>query len=117
LVIALLATAVNESYSFVDAAVHGALIFVVGSVFFALAMLASALVDDLWRALLLTIVVTLVLACADFLLPGGYGLFATMSGRAFYYYGTVPWLGLIASAALTAALLYAAAAQLARRDF
>jgi len=117
LVIALLATAVNESYSFVDAAVHGALIFVVGSVFFALAMLASALVDDLWRALLLTTVVALVLACADFLLPAGYGLFATMSGRTFYYYGTVPWLGLIASAALTAALLYAAAAQLARRDF
>jgi ABC-type transport system involved in multi-copper enzyme maturation permease subunit len=117
LLIALLASAVNESYSFVDAAVHGALIFVVGSVFFALAMLASAFFDDLWRALLVAIVAAIALTFSDRLFPAGYGLYATMSGSTYHHDGTLPWAGLIASVVLTPALLYAAAAQLARRDF
>ena len=117
LVIALLAPAVNESYSLVDAVVHGLLIFVVGSVFFALAMLASAILDDLWRAMLLTVVAAVVLAFLEYAVPAGYGLFAAMSGRAYYHGGAVPWVSLLVSAVLTFALLYAAAAQLARRDF
>jgi hypothetical protein len=108
LVIALLAPAVNESYSLADAMVHGLLAFVVGSVFYALAMLASAIFDDLWRAMLLTVVAAIALAVVEYGLPTVSGLFAAMSGRTYYYDGTLPWLGLIVSVALTLALLYAA---------
>lgn len=117
LVIALLAPAVDESYSFADAAVHGLFSFVVGSVFYTLAMLASAIFDEVWRAMLLTVVAAIVLAVAEIALPTGHGLYDAMSGRSYYYDGTLPWLGLISSVALTLAFLYAAAAHLARRDF
>jgi hypothetical protein len=51
------------------------------------------------------------------LLPSGYGLFAVMSGAAFFEDGSIPWIGVAVSLALTAGLLHAAAAQLVKRDF
>lgn len=117
LVIALVAPAVGEQYSFVDAAVHGSLIFVGVGAFFALAMFASTFVNYYASGFLVAAVAGVVLKMADELFPRGYGLFTATTGRGYYYDGTLPWLSLIVSAALTLALLYAAAAQLARRDF
>jgi hypothetical protein len=117
LLIPLLAPGVGESYSVVDALVHGALIFVLGSVFFALAMLASAIVDDFGRAIVLTAVVAIFVGFAEVALPRGHGLFAALTGGAYYHAGTLPWLELALGVALTAALIYAAAAHLERRDF
>src|SRR5262249_33236051 len=56
LLIPLLAPVVGESYSVTDALVHGALIFVLGSVFLAVAVLASTIVDDFGRAIVITAV-------------------------------------------------------------
>jgi len=115
--IALLAPAVGEHYPLADALVHGALIFVLGGVFFALAMLVSSFVDDFGRSIVLTAVAGVVLAIAEAALPVGHGLFTGLSGGAYFRDGVLPWLELIGGAVLTLALFYAAAARLARRDF
>ncbi len=91
LLIPLLAPVVGESYSVTDALVHGSLIFVLASVFFALAMLASAIVDDFGRAIVLTTVGAIVVGFAEVALPRGHGLFAALTGEAYYRSGTLPW--------------------------
>jgi hypothetical protein len=114
----LLAPAVGESYSVTDALVHGALIFVLGSVFLAVAMLASAIVDDFGRSIVITAVVAFAIGYGELgLLPHGHGLFHALTGGAYYQAGTLPWPELALGIALTGALIYGAAAQLARRDF
>ena len=40
-----------------------------------------------------------------------------MSGEVYFRDGVVPWLGLLASAAVTAAAMAAAVANIARQDF
>jgi hypothetical protein len=115
--IVLVAPAVGEHYSLAAAAVHGSLIFVVASAFFALAMLASTIVDHYTSGFFAAGVAGVVLKMTESAFPAGYGAFGAMSGRTYYYGGTVPWVTLIVAAALTLALLYAAAARLARRDF
>ena len=40
-----------------------------------------------------------------------------MSGETYFRGGGLPWLGLLASAAVSAAMLYAAASNIARQDF
>jgi len=117
LAIALLSPVIGEQYGFGEAVVHGASLFIVAAVFFSLALLLSTVFNDLWRPLLLTCLVAMGLSLGELALPGGYGLFATMSAEAYFRGGSLPWAGLLVSVVLTAALLYAAAAQVARRDF
>jgi hypothetical protein len=116
LLIPMLAPAVGESYPVADALVHGALIFVLGNVFFALAMLASAIVDDFGRAIVLTAVVAFAVGMAELAYPA-HGLFHTLTGGAYFRAGTLPWPELVLGVALTGALICGAAAYLARRDF
>jgi len=113
----LLAPAVGEHYSLADALVYGGLIFVLGTVFFALAMLVSSFLDDFGRSLVVTTVMAIALAVAETALPTGHGLFTGLSGGTYFRAGAVPWLELIAGVALTLAFFRAAAARLARRDF
>jgi hypothetical protein len=117
LLIPLLAPVVGESYSVTEALVHGALIFVLGSVFFAVAMLASAIVDDFGRAIVITAVAAIGIGSAEFLLARGHGLFHALTGDAYFRAGALPWPELILGVALTGALIYVAGAHLARRDF
>ena len=46
-----------------------------------------------------------------------YSLFRVMSGEVYFRGGGLPWLGLLASAAVSAAMLYAAIRNIARQDF
>jgi hypothetical protein len=117
LLIPLLAPAVGESYSLADALVHGALLFVLGSVFLAVAMLASAIVDDFGRAIVITAVAAFGIGYAELLLPRGHGLFHALTGGAYFRAGTLPWPELVLGVVLTGALIYGAAAHLTRRDF
>jgi hypothetical protein len=50
-------------------------------------------------------------------LPGSHGLFAAMAGGDWFYDASLPWPELLVSAAAAAGLVYAAGANLARRDF
>jgi hypothetical protein len=46
-----------------------------------------------------------------------YSLFGVMSAEVYFRGGGLPWLGLLASAALSVAMLYAASRNIARQDF
>ena len=63
--------------------------------------------------------VATVLAFAGLAFPdlSRYGIFGLMSGEVYFRGGGLPWLGLLASAAVSIALYYAAGVNFARRDF
>jgi len=72
-----------------------------------------------WRPLLIALALAAVMGLAEQIVDGlsHHGLFAVMSGERYFRGHGVPWLGLIAVAALSAAMLYGATVNLARRDF
>jgi hypothetical protein len=119
LALPLLSPAIGQRYGLTDAAIHGACQFIAGAVFFSLAFLLSTVFSDLWRPLLLACAVAMVLALGEQLFRdvAPYGLYGVMSGEHYFRTGSVPWLGLLASAAASAALLMAAARNVERQDF
>ena len=119
LLIPLLAPAIGQSYRVGDALVHAACLFIAGAAFFSLAFLLSTVFTDLWRPLLIACSVAVVLAISELAVRDltRYGIFRVMSGEVYFRGGGLPWLGLLASAALSVTMLYAAARNIARQDF
>ena len=118
LVLPLLAPSIGQSYSVIDVVVHGACMFIVGSVFFSLAALLSNDYADLWRPVLVACVVAAALGMLEYIPAiSPYGIFHVMNGETFYRHAGVPWIGLLISAGISAALLRTAAVNLAHRDF
>ncbi len=116
LTIPLLAPAVGQQFSVVDALAHGLCLFFVGALFYSLAAFLSTMFGDFWRPLLIAFGVACVAAMAQFAAPE-YGLFRIMNGEDYFRNGTLPWMGFVTSAVLASALLYGAAETLERRDF
>lgn len=116
LVIPLLAPAVGQQFSVIDALAHGLCLFFVGALFFSLASFLSTLFGDIWRPLLIAVFIACVAAVAQFVAPE-LGLFRVMSGESYFRNGSLPWMGFVTSAVLASALLYSAAQTLERRDF
>ena len=116
-VFAALAPLVGEQLSVGEPLVYGACSFVGASVLFAVAVFISSLVNDVWRPLLLTCVVAVAIGAVGLALPEGHGLFTAMAGGRYFEDGSLPWIELLVSAAVASGLLYAAAANVARRDF
>ena len=119
LLIPLLSPAVGQGYSVADALVHGACLFIAGATFFSLAFLLSTVFSDLWRPLLIACSVAVVLSLCGQVFPdvARYSIFRVMNGEVYFRGGGLPWLGLLASAALSTAMLYAASRNIARQDF
>ena len=119
LLLPLLSPAVGQTYGIGDALVHGACLFIAGAVFFSLAFLLSTVFSDVWRPVLIVCGVAAVLAlCEPFFGDlSRYSLFGVMSGEIYFRGGGLPWLGLLASAAVSAAMLFAATRNIARQDF
>jgi len=119
LLLPLLSPVVGESYPLGDALVHALCMFVAGTVFFSLAFLLSTAFADVWRPLLLTLAAAVALVSIELLLrrTGAHGVFGVMSGDSYFRTGRLPWLGLFASAAASAAMLWLAALSISRRDF
>lgn len=119
LAIAFLSPAVAQSYGIGDVFVHAVCQFVVGAVFFSLAFLLSTVFGDIWRPLLIACAVAAALAIGPTFVPelSRYSLFAVMSGETYFRGNGLPWIGLIASVTLSAALLYAAARNIEHTDF
>ncbi|MGH7726264.1 MAG: hypothetical protein ACREOU_12630 [Candidatus Eiseniibacteriota bacterium] len=117
LLIPLFAPMIGQSYGFGGALVHGLCLFLAGAVFFSLALLLSTAFGDLWRPLLLTLLVAGMLGVLEWFLPARAGVFSVMSGEAYFRTGQPPWIGLLITSALSAALLYGAQREFARRDF
>jgi hypothetical protein len=119
LVLVLLSPAIGRSYSVADALAHGACLFIAGAVFFSLTVLLSSVFDDVWRPALVACAVAAVLAVCEALVPGlsRFGIFRVMHGEDYFFSRQLPWLGMLASAAASAAMLFAAARNTARQDF
>lgn len=119
LVIVLFSPLVGQTYGIVDAAVHGACLFVAGATFYSLAFLLSTSFADLWRPLLIACAVAVTLAVLELVVHGlaRASIFAVMSGETYFRSGHLPWLGLLTNATLSAAMLYGATLNMARRDF
>ncbi|HEY3053006.1 MAG TPA: hypothetical protein VGK04_06395 [Thermoanaerobaculia bacterium] len=118
LLIPLLSPAIRQSYGAGTALIHSACLFIAVSVFFSLAFLLSTIFDDPWRPLLIALAIAFALALIDQLLHiQAFSLYRVMSAETYFRMGRVPWGGLLASAAASALLYYAAVANIARRDF
>jgi ABC-2 type transport system permease protein len=117
LLLPLLSPGVGERYSPVDALAHGACLFVAAATFFSLTLLLSTVFTDLWRPLLIACGVAIALSFLEFRGQSSYGIFRVMSGEDYFRTGRLPWLGLLASATASAAMLYTAPRTLARQDF
>lgn len=119
LLIPLFSPAIGESYSLASALVHGLCLFLAGSVFFTLALLLSTVFADVWRPLLLTLAVAVLLGIAEFMFRDltHLSLASVMNGEAWFRTDRLPLLGLVACAGLSAAFLWGSAVNLARHDF
>ncbi len=119
LLLPLLSPGVGQTYGIGDALVHSACLFLAGSVFFSLASLLSTVFSDIWRPLLIALCAAALLALFEQVVDGlsRYSLLGVMSGERYFRGGGLPWPGLFLSVLLSAAMLYGAALNLARRDF
>jgi ABC-2 type transport system permease protein len=119
LLLPLCSPAVGEAYRVGDALVHAGCMFMAGTVFFSFAFLLSTTFDDVWRPLLIALVVAMALALCPIAIPelSRYSVFAVMSGESYFRSGRIPLVGLILCVAASAAMLYAAAVSIGRRDF
>jgi ABC-type transport system involved in multi-copper enzyme maturation permease subunit len=119
LTIVALSPAIGESYSLADALVHGACAFFAASVLFSLTLFLATVFSDAWRPLLISLAVGAAIGVAELFLRNSvpFGLYRTMSAETYFRDGGLPWLGLLACAAGSAAMIYAAVLNLERRNF
>jgi hypothetical protein len=119
LLIPLLSPAVGESYSLASVLIHGLCFFAAVAAFFCLALLLSTVFADIWRPLLITCSIAIVLSGCEAVVREfqPYGIFRLMSAERYFEGGGVPWVGLLLSSAVSAGLIYVAAGNLARKDF
>ena len=119
LFIPLAAPAIGQSYSVVDALVHGLCMFAAAAVFFGLAFLLSTVFDDLWRPLLIACAVAFLLATIELAAGNAapFGIFRVMSADSYFRSGSIPWIGLFVTLTVTAGLLYSATVNIENRDF
>jgi hypothetical protein len=116
-VIAAIASAAGHELALREVLVYGLCAFVGASVFTAIATLLSTLFEDLWRPLLLTFCAAFAVAMLGYALPEGRGLFAAMAGGDYFYDGSLLWPELLVAVIAAAGFVYAAAVNVARRDF
>jgi hypothetical protein len=114
--IVVLSPAIGQQYALTDAMVHAVCAFIVSAMFFGLAFLLSTIYADMWRPLLMAGGVAIVISVIESQLAVN-GPFRVMSASSYFSDGAIPWLGLVLSAVITAALLYGAALNVARHDF
>jgi ABC-2 type transport system permease protein len=119
LLVPLLSPAVGQSYAVGDALIHAVCLFVAGAIFFSLAFLLSTAFADVWRPMLLSLAVAVALVGVEtyFHQWSIHGVFGLMSGDTYFRTGSLPWLGLFASTAGSAAMLWLATISISRRDF
>jgi ABC-2 type transport system permease protein len=119
LLLPVLSPLIGESYRVQDALTHSLCLFIAGTVFFSLAFLLSTVFADVWRPALVALCAAAGLALLELIFRdlSRYSLFRVMTGETYFRGDGLPWLGLVASAALSMAMLYAAGRNIARQDF
>lgn len=119
LLLPVLSPAIGESYAFTDALAHGFALFAGGAALFGIALLMSAIFDDVWRPILVVIGVGMIVVLIEEVSPqlGRLTMFSVMSGESYYRGNGMPWFGMAISVAASAALVWGAVVTVARRDF
>lgn len=119
LLLPLFSLAIGQRYGVGDVLVHSVCVFVAGSVFYCLAFLMSTLFNDVWRPILITLCAAIGFGVLTQVFPEmwRFSVFRLMSAESYFRGNGLPWLGLLASAAASVAMLYAADRNIARRDF
>ncbi len=119
LAIAVLAPAVGERYSILDALVHGVCLFAGTAVFFSLTFLLSTSFPDPWRPPIIACGIAVVIAMFEtfFGRVAPVGIFHVIHGESYFRGDGVPWLGLAVVAALSVVLLRLAIGAIERQDF
>ena len=118
-VLPLMSPAVGQSFGVGAVLAHGVCAFVASTVLFSAATLLSTVFTDVWRPALIVCAVAAGLGILEpfFGERARYSLFGIMDGESYFRGDGLPWLGLLASAAVSAAMWYAASRNLARQDF
>ena len=118
LMIPLLSPMVGQSYRLTDAIVHATCMFVASSVLFSLTFLLSTVFADVWRPPLIALCTAVALRVIEVGLGAQrFSLLSVMTAEPYFRGNGVPWVGLLVSAAVSAALTYAATRNIARHDF
>jgi hypothetical protein len=118
LLLPILSPLIGEHYALGDALVHALCLFIVSTMLFAFSFLLSTVFSDVWRPALIVLCLAVLVAFGEQVTGlSRYGVYGVMSGESYFRDGVLPWFGLFASAAVTAGLMSAAVANVARRDF
>jgi hypothetical protein len=119
LVIAAVSPLVGQRFPLLDAMVYALCLFAGYTVFFSVAFLFSTIFENSWAPVLLATCVGAALSMADRLTggPSAFSLLGMMHGEAYFNGNGLPWPMLLVSVALSAALIRAGVALIARRDF
>jgi len=119
LLLPLLSPAVGQTFGLGAALAYGACAFIASAVLFSATCLLSTVFNDVWRPALLVCAVAAAIGIYEPFLGeiSRYSLFGIMDGETYFRDGGLPWLGLLASMAVSAAMLVAASRNLARQDF
>jgi hypothetical protein len=119
LLLPLLSPSVGQTFSLGSALAYGVCGFVASTVLFSATCLLSTVFNDIWRPALIVCTVATAIALYEPFLGNiaRFSLFGIMDGETYFRDGGLPWLGLLASAAVSAAMLIAASRNLARQDF
>jgi ABC-type transport system involved in multi-copper enzyme maturation permease subunit len=93
--------------------------FVAGSTLFSLTFLLSTVFSDVWRPPLIALAFAILMALVREVVggPSSASLLGIMTAESYFRGDGLPWLGLLGTAAASAAMLYAATLNIARQDF
>ena len=110
---------VSHSFPVLDALAYALCGFAGFAVFFSLAFLFSSMFSNVWAPVVLTLCAGAALRMLDAITDGsgGFTLFEMMHGESYFRGHGLPWLMLLVSAGLSAALIYAGIRHMSRQDF
>ena len=119
LAVTLLSPLVHERFALLDTLAYALCVFAGTAAFFSLAFLMSTMLSNMWAPVLITICAGSALQMIDRLAGGQvrFSLLGMMHGDSYFRGDGLPWPMLLATAALTTALLYGAVRNIAHRDF
>jgi hypothetical protein len=110
---------IGADVSFVSTVVHALLLTLGGMVFISLTFLLTVVFNSQIKAMAIGIAIVTALRFPFRPLEESpwWNVYHVMSGETYFLYGKIPWLGLLASLALSALMMLTAVRIYERRDY